>query len=62
MIEDYVGTNGTTINIESRQEVFDAIDIMQTQVMQNMPKDEKMALFLGQVLDKLSKDFKLYPS
>lgn len=36
MISDYVGIKGTAFNVESVEEVHEAIDILHTQVMDNI--------------------------
>jgi hypothetical protein len=64
-IDSYAGIDGLAINVEDTQEVFSAIDAIHAQIMDNFSdrdKDkEKLLSLLSKVLDKLSKDFDVYP-
>jgi hypothetical protein len=56
-IEDYVGVEGTAINVESISELLGALDLLHTQCMDNLPDEPKLTKFLSKWMDELQNEF-----
>lgn len=53
-INDYLGCEGTTILIEEEHEIFEAIDLIHTQVIDRFGNKHPALLILEQTMDALS--------
>ncbi|PKL40802.1 MAG: hypothetical protein CVV44_04120 [Spirochaetae bacterium HGW-Spirochaetae-1] len=60
-IEYYHGTEGPTINIESHQDLINALDILHTQCMDNLPEDSIATTVLVNAMEALSMEHDIYP-
>ena len=52
-IEYYLGMEGPTIVLESPEELYEAIDILHTQVMDNLDENQKLMRILEEAMDKI---------
>tara|TARA_R110002096_G_scaffold181571_1_gene359281 strand:- start:192 stop:392 length:201 start_codon:yes stop_codon:yes gene_type:complete len=57
MIEHFIGTEGVTFDIDSPVELYQALDILHSQVMFNMPKQnqEELLPILEEAMLKMNK-------
>lgn len=53
MIANYVGTVGTTFDVESPNELYEALDIVHTQVMDNLGEDSPYLGILETAIEKV---------
>ena len=56
-VETYAGQEGITVNVESHEDVLEAIDEMHSQVINNLGHNDEMVIFLDEVIQKLHDDF-----
>lgn len=52
-LEYYVGVPGVSINVESAQDLYDALNIMHTQVMDNVGEDDSMLRILEAAMEQV---------
>jgi len=52
-INYYVGDEGPTIFIEDLEELYEAVDTLHTQVLDNLGGDRELLAILEEALDKL---------
>lgn len=54
-IHYYVGTDGVTINVEHPRDLYEALDILHTQVIDNTPKSnqEDLLPILEEAMEKV---------
>jgi len=60
-IEYYFGTEGPTILVESGKDLWEVLDTLQTQVMDNIKEDDPMVFILGDAMDRLVKECGIDP-
>lgn len=53
MIGSYVGCEGVAIDIESVDEVYEAFDVLHTQVLDNLGEDNPCLQILSEAMDKV---------
>lgn len=58
----YFGADGPTINVESRKDVYEALDAMHTQVMDNLPDDLQLLNWLEATMHNLIDDLDVDPN
>ena len=56
-IDAYVGVPGVAIKVESIEELYDALDILHSQVMDNLKADPRLLLILSQAMDAVEAIF-----
>lgn len=52
-ITHYSGTEGPAIDIESVEELHEALDILHTQVMDNLKEDPRLRRILEEAMEKV---------
>ena len=52
-IESYVGIDQPVINVESVQDLWDALDVLHTQVMDNLQEDAALLRILSDAMDRV---------
>lgn len=52
-IDTYVGVPGVAINVESIEELYDALDILHTQIMDNLKSDLRLIKILEQAMNQV---------
>jgi hypothetical protein len=52
-IKYYSGTEGATIEINNIQDVWDALDNIQTQIIENIGEDHPVTEMVGRLMDEL---------
>jgi hypothetical protein len=52
-ITDYIGTEGFCVKAESAQDVYDAIDLMHTQILDEFGEDSPILRVLERAMDSL---------
>lgn len=50
-LEYYTGVEGVAVNIETAQDLYDALDAMHTQVMDNLGENNPLLRILEQAMD-----------
>jgi hypothetical protein len=58
-VEHYVGTEGVTVNVESADDVYEALDEMHTQVMENLGEDHPLTKTLADFMDTIADEYDL---
>lgn len=53
MIETYVGVPGVAINVESGEELLKVVDLLHTQVMDNIGEDSPLLRVLEKCMDEI---------
>ena len=58
-IDAYYGMEGYMINVDDVQELYDALDIIHTQIMDNMPGENSLKLtkIISEAMDKLQAEY-----
>lgn len=57
MIEYYIGTEGPTVLVEDVKEVYEALDIIHTQVLDNFQNSKQILKILERAMDELASSF-----
>lgn len=52
-IESYVGVEAPCINVESASELYEALDLLHTQVMDNLNEDMELLAILEQAMERV---------
>ncbi len=52
-ITDYIGTEGFCVKAESAQDVYDAIDLIHTQILDEFGEDSPILRILEEAMNKL---------
>ena len=52
-IDTYVGVPGVAINVESIEELYDALDILHAQIMDNLKSDLRLIKILEQAMNQV---------
>ena len=60
-INYYVGVEGVSIDIESAKEIWEALDILQTQVMDRFGDESPGVMILGRAMDEVVKKYDIDP-
>ena len=58
-VEHYVGTEGVTVNIESADDLHEALDEMHTQVMDNLGENHPLTHTLVEFMEKIEEEYEL---
>lgn len=53
MIETYVGVPGVAINVESGEELLEVVDLLHTQVMDNISEDSPLLRVLEKCMNEI---------
>jgi hypothetical protein len=53
VIETYVGVPGVTINVESGEELLEVVDLLHTQVMDNIGEDSPLLRVLEKCMNEI---------
>lgn len=61
-IDTYVGVPGVAINVESIEELYDALDILHTQIMDNLKSDLRLIKILDQAMNQVEALFDAPPN
>jgi hypothetical protein len=52
-IEGYVGIDAPCINVETVEELYEAVDLLHTQVMDNLDEDKALLKILSETMDRI---------
>jgi len=55
----YVGVPGFSVEVESQEDVYNCLDGMHTQAMDNLGENHKMTMWLADKMDELHQKFDL---
>jgi len=58
-VEHYVGTEGVTVNVESADDVYETLDEMHTQVMDNLGENHPLTNTLDDFMDTIADEYDL---
>jgi hypothetical protein len=53
MIESYAGVPGVAVNVETEEELLEAVDLLHTQVMDNISEDSPLLKVLEKCMDEI---------
>lgn len=53
MIETYAGVPGVAVNVETKEELLEAVDLLHTQVMDNIGVDSQLLRVLEKCMDEI---------
>ena len=60
-VEHYVGTEGVTVNVESADDVYEALDEMHTQVMDNLGENHPLTNTIVEFMETIESEYELVP-
>lgn len=52
-LEYYVGTEGVTVNVETPQDLYDALNTIHTQVMDNLDENDPLLRILETAMEQV---------
>lgn len=56
-LEYYVGVPGVSVNVETAQDLYDALNTMHTQVMENIGEDDPMLRILERAMEQVMEQY-----